>query len=402
MTAVIARNARRAGFQLQAGFLSVTRLGPPSGLVAVLSGLGLAWGTCYAAGGSHTGLAHLFYLPIIVGAARFGWVGAGVSAMAAGVLAGPLMPSDVETQTSQPPEAWLLRLVSFVAIGLFMAWLLGGRAASLRAALHDAQIAQRLLQGLRDGEVEIFYQPIVSTVDGAIVAVEALSRWTHPGRGPVSPAVFIPAAERTGAVAELDQFVLREAARQVQTWSAECGPVKVSVNLSATRFAEPALVDLVATVLEDTGLPARQLQLEVTESAVIEDPGLAGRQVQQLRRLGVGVAIDDFGVGQASLGYLHTLGADTVKIDRSLITKIEDEPRTAQLLTGIVQLFRALDLDVVAEGVENAEQYAHVTAAGCQLVQGYYTGRPGSAAETLNRLRGTHQRSPGPHSSPGP
>jgi EAL domain-containing protein (putative c-di-GMP-specific phosphodiesterase class I) len=218
------------------------------------------------------------------------------------------------------------------------------------------------------------------------VAVEALARWHHPRRGMMPPAEFIPAAERTGAVRALDQYVLREATRQARRWADAGTPVKVSVNVSATRFAQRDLPADVAAALAESGLSPEVLQLEITESALIEDVQGASRQLAELRRLGVSVAIDDFGAGQASLGYVSRFAIDTVKLDRSLVAGLEDGPTAGRLVGGFLGLFRSLGLHVVAEGVEDASQCARLTAAGCEMLQGFYIGRPAPAAATTGLL----------------
>jgi EAL domain-containing protein (putative c-di-GMP-specific phosphodiesterase class I) len=228
--------------------------------------------------------------------------------------------------------------------------------------------------------------------EGKIVAFEALARWRHGSRGLLSPDEFVPAAERTGAITSLDKYVLWEAAGQIQRWSSQVGPVGVSVNVSATRFAQHDLPDQVERVLCETGLPANALQLEITESAFIEDTLAAAKQIAQLQALGIRVAIDDFGAGQSSLSYLKHFTVDTIKIDRGLVAEMHQDPRTERLVSGLVRMFQGLQLEIVAEGVENAEQYVHLQSADCLLAQGYFIGRPASAVDTEHLLKG--RRSP--------
>jgi diguanylate cyclase len=369
-------HARRGGVALQFLFVAATRLGTLLAVVSIVAALAAAWAATYAAGGSHTAMPHLFYVPVILGAVRFSWSGGALAAVVAGLLVGPAMPADVAAGTPQPLQGWLLRLVMFLGIGLFVAWVLRDRSDSIGRSFHDTLVTSRLLQALQRGHVEVHYQPIFNMENRRIVGVEALARWTDPRRGIVIPGEFIPAAERIGAIAELDRFVLEQTVQQVGAWSAEFGPITASVNVSANRFAHDDLCREVHEVLARSGLPAEHLQLELTESAFIQDMETSRAQIARLRRAGVKVAIDDFGAGQASLSYLTTFTVDTVKIDRSLVERVAEEPRTARLVAGMIQLFEAIELRTVAEGVETAEQYVHLESAGCRLAQGYYTGRP--------------------------
>lgn len=267
-----------------------------------------------------------------------------------------------------------------------------GQSEPISAAFNDTATSSRLLQAIRRGEVEVYYQPILDLAEGRIVAVEALARWNHPRWGLVNPEEFIPQAERTGAISQLDRFVLGEATRQVKAWTTHAGGLGVSVNVSATRFSELDLTAHVAGVLAATGLRADALQLEVTESAIIDDVTAASRQIEQLRSLGVRIAIDDFGAGQSSLSYLNAFVVDTIKVDRGLVAEIARQPRTDRLVSGMIQMFRALDLTIVAEGVENAEQYEYLQSARCHQAQGFLIGRPVSATETGKLL--SARRSP--------
>lgn len=384
------RAVRNSPLVPQALFVALTRLAPVLAVFWIVLGLVASWALSYSAGGSKTAFPHLFYVPIILGAVRFSWVGGAVSALIAGLLAGPALPADVAADAAQPTESWLLRLAIFLSIGLFLAWVLRDRTESIGRTIHDTLLSSRLLRAIQRGELEVFYQPIISMTDREIVAVEALSRWRDARGNTISPTEFVPAAERVGAIASLDRFVMERAMAQVQDWSRRFSPIGASVNLSAKGFADADLCGQVERLLDRTGLPARQLQLELTESALIDDVSGAQAQIGRLRQLGVKVAIDDFGAGQASLGYLTTFAVDTVKIDRSLVERVAEEPRTARLVAGIIELFRAIDLATVAEGVETAEQYVHLQSAGCRLAQGYYVGRPVSADEMAAVLAANH------------
>ena len=392
MTTVRSRGTRNMSLAFKLLFVSYASARTILALLAVTAGLVLAWAASYSFGGSHTALPHLFYLPVILAAVRFSWNGALAAAVTAGLLAGPALPADVATHSAQPMQGWLLRLVIFVLVGMFVTWLARGQSEPFRDQVSDALVSLRLIQGLKNGEVEVYYQPILDLAEGKIVAFEALARWQHSARGPLNPDEFVPQAERTGAITSLDKHVLWEAARQIQTWSTHVGPVGVSVNVSATRFAQQDLPEQVARVLQETGLPAKALHLEITESAIIDDIPAAANQIAQLRALGVRVAIDDFGAGQSSLSYLKHFTVDSIKIDRGLITEIHEHRRTEQLVSGLIRMFRGLQVDIVAEGVENAEQYVLLQSTECSLAQGYFIGRPASAKDTEDLLKG--RRSP--------
>ncbi len=390
MPTVIARGAIRSRCIAQALFVLYSRSSDVLALLAVVVGLAGAYASCIAAGGSHSAAPHLFYVPIVLGAVRFSWPGAATSVLAAGLLAGPVLPADVAGQVEQPVQGWLLRLVMFAIVGLLVAWLVRGRGEPMRAELYDTLVSGQVLRAIDRGEIEVFYQPVVRLADRRVTGLEALARWHHPRRGYISPAEFIPAAERTGAITAIDRHVLRVAAKQAQLWSTDLGPLTISVNVSATRFAQRDLSADVSRVLNETGLPSHALQLEITESALIDDVDAASAQIAQLRELGVRVAIDDFGAGQASLGYLSHFDVNTVKLDRSLIAEVATAPRTTRLVAGVIGLFQGLDLDVVAEGVENTDQLLQLDEAGCRLVQGFFFGRPASTPETTALLVAAH------------
>lgn len=390
MTTKYSDGVTRGRLAMQSLFVAYLQANTVMVVLALVLGLGSAWGLSYLMGGSRTVYPHLFYVPIILAAVRSSWVGGLGTAIAAGLLAGPALPADVALVIEQPVEAWSLRLAIFVAVGGLVVALTQGHSESLGRRFGDSLASSRMVRAIQHGEVEVYYQPIEDTSTGRIVAFEALARWTGSRRGVVGPDEFIPPAERTGAVAALDRFVLREAAQQVQRWRTEIIPVAISVNVSAARFADLYLVADVQSVLAETGLAPQALQLEITESAVIGDLAAARRQLQQLRNLGVRVAIDDFGTGQSSLAYLDQFPADSIKIDRSLISSVEARPDGGRLVGGIIRMLRALEREIVAEGVETREQYTALKSMGCALVQGYHIGRPATTAETEELLRAEH------------
>jgi len=244
------------------------------------------------------------------------------------------------------------------------------QAASRRLALEgDLRLA------VQRGEIVVQYQPIVRLGDGATVAHEALVRWQHPVRGRVAPSEFLSAAEDTGLIVPIGEWVLREACR----WGCFIGTdhgVQVAVNLSARQFNDPGLIELVRRVLADTGLPAGLLALEVSEATVMAQPDVTASTMRKLKEIGVAIAIDDLGSGTASLVALARLPADSLKVDRALVADAQSDPGAASLAAGIIALGHALGRTVVAEGVETEAQRALLAAAGCDRAQGFLLGAP--------------------------
>ncbi|MBA2411011.1 MAG: EAL domain-containing protein [Gammaproteobacteria bacterium] len=225
----------------------------------------------------------------------------------------------------------------------------------------------------------LHYQPIVSLENNRITGFEALVRWWHPERGLVFPDEFIPVAEETGLIVPIGKWVLREACRQVRTWqdaARDNMPLSVSVNLSGKEFSQTGLIAQVSNVLEETGLAARSLELEITESAVMENSKSASAMLGQLKGLGVKLQIDDFGTGYSSLSNLHNFPVDVLKIDRSFVNRMGPGDKNSEIVQTIVQLGHNLGMEVTAEGVETAEQLNRLRALGCEYAQGYHFSKP--------------------------
>ena len=235
------------------------------------------------------------------------------------------------------------------------------------------QLEQDLRFAMARGQFELHYQPIVRLSSGDVVAVEALLRWRHPSLGFVSPADFIPVAEESGEIVAIGEWVLRTACRDA---AAMPGDVTVSVNLSAVQLLRDNMVQVVAAALDDAGLPGRRLELEVTESVMIRNEQRVSRFIDETERLGVGLALDDFGTGYSSLGYLRRFAFRRLKIDRSFVQDIERNPQARALAHCIVDIGRALDMAVTAEGVETQAQALVLAAEGCHCAQGYMFSRP--------------------------
>ncbi len=260
-----------------------------------------------------------------------------------------------------------------------------------------------LRQALARGEFRVLYQPIVWLGTNALAGCEALLRWSHPTRGLVPPADFIPIAEESGAIVPIGEWVLREACAQAKAWD-DLGPAvpSVAVNLSARQFRERGLGRSVERILHETGLPPSRLKLEVTETAVMHDMDEAAGIVRELRDLGVGFALDDFGTGHSSLSYVKRLPLSDLKIDRSFVTDITTDAEAAAIAAAVVGLGRSLDLTVIAEGIETESQRRFLRNLRCDAGQGYHFGRPmtGEALGDLLRLKRPRARGRRPPSLP--
>ena len=263
------------------------------------------------------------------------------------------------------------------------------RGASERLEFHGA-----LRGAIERGEITVAYQPVVrlgtvqdgDVAHGGLVGLEALARWRRPGYGDVPPMTFIPMAEDLGLIHTLGEQVLRSACEAVRGWRETTGrPLMVAVNMSALQLADARCVDLVAQVLEDVGLPASALELEITESILMLDVEASLRRLAELRALGVSVAVDDFGTGYSSLAYLRDLPVDVLKIDRSFTSRL---PGDRAMFAFIVQLARAIGATTVVEGVETREQLDLVTEIGCDQAQGYHLSRPLTPDAVARYLRG--------------
>jgi diguanylate cyclase (GGDEF)-like protein len=233
-----------------------------------------------------------------------------------------------------------------------------------------------LRRALERDEFFIEYQPQIDTLPGTHLTLEALVRWRHPERGVVHPSEFIPLAEETGLILPLGQWVLWAACRQASQWQRLGLPLRISVNLSARQLALPELTSTVAQVLEESGLAGEMLDLEITETAILQQGERACAVLQELRQLGIRLMIDDFGTGYSSLSSLRSQPVDVVKIDRSFVMGMMDSPEDAAIVRAVVELARALDLEVVAEGVETEEHRRALEAIGCTLMQGFFFSRP--------------------------
>jgi diguanylate cyclase (GGDEF)-like protein/PAS domain S-box-containing protein len=257
------------------------------------------------------------------------------------------------------------------------------RRMELEAELRRAIAAQQFV---------LQYQPIIDAESGAVVGAEALVRWQHPERGLIAPAYFISVAEQAGLIELLGTWILREAVRQAAAWreaGAGGGKLWVSVNLSVEQLANPAIVGEVELALRDHGLPADQLLLELTESAVMRDVVTVTHRLDALKALGVRIGLDDFGEGHSSLAYLASLPLDMLKIPKSFVDQLGQPDGNVALVRAIVELARSFGLRTVAEGIERPEQMKPLLDLRCDLAQGYLFARPASAAEVATLAAGT-------------
>jgi diguanylate cyclase (GGDEF)-like protein/PAS domain S-box-containing protein len=259
-----------------------------------------------------------------------------------------------------------------------------GVAAYLPSDDHDGASRLALVADLRtaisNGEIGVHYQPKVAVCSGIVVGVEALARWNHPTRGPISPAEFIPLAEHTGLILPLTRRILDEALAQCASWDASGLHVGMSVNLSPRLLHDPDLTTWIHVALRVHSLPGERLTLEITENALVEGP-VTVEAMTALRGIGVRLSIDDLGTGYSSLMYLKRLPIDELKIDRVFITDLATDPRDQAIVRAIVDLGRSLDLTVVAEGVENEASVELLRRLRCPVAQGFHCRRPGPADE---------------------
>jgi predicted signal transduction protein with EAL and GGDEF domain len=255
-------------------------------------------------------------------------------------------------------------------------------AAEMEADFEERRFIKRELgRALAARDFDVHYQPIFKADGNAIVGVEALLRWHHPTRGTIGPAVFIPVAEQAGLMDQLGEFVLRRALSDAARWP----NIYVAVNLSPTQVRGRKLVDLVASILAETNMPASRLVLEVTEGVLIDNPEAAKARLDELRALGLKLALDDFGSGYSSLTYLQRLPFDKLKVDRAFVAALDHSANAGVIIQAIIALGRALNLSILVEGIETEEQRVLVRLAGCDEMQGFLFARP-APREEIDRL----------------
>jgi len=242
---------------------------------------------------------------------------------------------------------------------------------------------------LIQNELKVYYQPLVELSSGKIMGVEALLRWQHPTQGLLSPTKFIPIAEEMGLISQIGEWVLRTACYQTQNWLKQGFLLQISVNVSGKQFQQPNLLEIIKNVLHETELSPTQLELELTESILMQE-GKGSEDhcftiLSHLQDLGVQIAIDDFGTGYSSFSYLKRFPLNTLKIDRSFVKDICHNSDDAAITSAIIAMAHGLQLNVVAEGVENSEQVAFLHLRHCEVGQGFLFSRP-QPAEQITQL----------------
>ncbi|MEL6602671.1 MAG: EAL domain-containing protein [Cyanobacteria bacterium J06614_10] len=259
------------------------------------------------------------------------------------------------------------------------------------------QMATQAQFAVQREELKLRYQPVIDIDTGRVVGVEALIRWHHPQHGSISPSEFIPVMEETGVITLIGNWVLKEACQQVCKWQAalpQSSPIKINVNLSARQLAQSDLPQQVAEILEETGLPPTALRLEITETAIMQNSQEALSVLRELKKLNVGLCIDDFGIGYSSLSRLQQLPVDILKIDRAFVQNIGAKGENTEIARTIIDLADSLSMDIVAEGVETEEQLEGLRSLGCKKIQGFYFAKPMTPEAALRFIQKSNQPSP--------
>ncbi len=262
-----------------------------------------------------------------------------------------------------------------------------------KLALDRIKLEDEMRQGFRAEEFEMHYQPIVALDDGRLAGFEALMRWRRKDGSLVPPFKFIPLAEETGLIVELGRWAMERAikdqirfARCLNDLYPEQPPSFMSVNVSGMQLSELSEIDLIAAIIERSGVDPSIIKLEMTETLLVEDPGRAASALKKVKQLGVSIAIDDFGTGYSSLSYLHQFPIDTLKIDRAFVSNMTESENSRRIVNSIAQLAGALQMDIVAEGIEEKAQMDALRDLGCASGQGYYFAKPVSAEATMTLI----------------
>jgi diguanylate cyclase (GGDEF)-like protein/PAS domain S-box-containing protein len=286
-----------------------------------------------------------------------------------------LYPSDAKDRTellSSADTALYRAKTEGKGIYRFFEAAMGAQIRERRSLEHD------LRNAIANGELSLAYQPQAQVHSGEVNGFEVLLRWNHPTRGPVSPSTFIPIAEESGLILKIGEWVMQEACREAANWMR---PLAIAVNVSALQLTSDGFVEFVRRTLDDTGLSPERLEIEITETALIRDPNRALQTLQKLKAIGVNLAMDDFGTGYSSLSNLRAFPFDKIKIDRSFIHAVHDNPQAAAIVRAVLGLGRGLGLPVIAEGVETSEELSFLGSEGCTEAQGYLFGRPAPIEE---------------------
>jgi diguanylate cyclase (GGDEF)-like protein len=320
------------------------------------------------------------------------WPGAGRSegeALAASLLEAMAEPVVFRDQTLRVTAsigiAWvdirgLDRLMQEADEAMYAAKRQGGAGAAVfhpelhARAFGSLRLEQELFRALEEDQISVHFQPIFSLPERTLSGFEALARWRHPGRGWISPADFIPAAEASGLITRLGATIMARAIRQFAMWLRLDSSLRMSINVSALQLVDGSLGDLLSDLLALEGVPAGKIYLEVTESVLMKETAIT--QLHRLRTMGVSIALDDFGTGYSSLAYLQDLPIDVVKIDRKFVAPLGSSANADRVFQAVVALVQTFGMSLVAEGCETEEQLRIIREAGCDAVQGWLLGRP--------------------------
>lgn len=268
----------------------------------------------------------------------------------------------------------------------------------LEHAVDLLNLENDMRRSLANNEFYLNFQPILLMNSGDLIGFEALARWNHPERGPISPSEFIPMAEESGLILELGQWVLNKALSALAQWRENnevADHLFMAVNLSSRQFAQSGLSETIIAQLKESGVPPENLKLEITESAIMENPEMALQTISTLREYGVQFSIDDFGTGYSSLAQLQRLPVDTLKVDRTFVARLGEDKENLEIVKAVIALAHSLDLDVVAEGVENDEQLDSLSPLNCECVQGFLFYKPLSAADAERLIAKQKDTPPG-------
>jgi EAL domain-containing protein (putative c-di-GMP-specific phosphodiesterase class I) len=260
--------------------------------------------------------------------------------------------------------------------------------ANQHDALETIKIANEFKEALDNNDLELYYQPMIDLQKGIVVGFEALMRWNHAEKGFVSPGVFIPIAEKSGLIVEASKWALSESCRALKRIENQTSnnDLFMSVNFSSSDFADPSFIDNLYQTLSETDIQAKQIHLEITERLLIQQPDNAKDVLQLCRDAGMHISIDDFGTGYSSLSYLYYFPIDTLKIDQSFVRAMNKEKASLELVKSIIGLGKNMNMDVVAEGVEEIEEAKTLQGLGCDKAQGYYFARPMPEKEVVELL----------------
>ncbi|MGZ9109029.1 MAG: EAL domain-containing protein [Micavibrio sp.] len=256
--------------------------------------------------------------------------------------------------------------------------------------VESIKMANEFQAALENKELQLYYQPIISMKDGNVVGFEALMRWIHPEKGFISPALFIPIAEKNGLIIEASRWALGEACRALKRIEGKIGREEnlyMSVNFSSTDFAAEHFLDHVYRILSESDVPAQQIKLEITERLLIQQPDNAKETLEMCRKAGMGIAIDDFGTGYSSLSYLYYFPIDTLKIDQSFVRAMRRDAKSLELVKSIIGLGKNMNMTIIAEGVEELEEGQILRSLGCDSAQGYFFAKPLPEKDVIDLLK---------------